>query len=228
MTKSRNILSPAHRWTDSETDLLKRDYADEPTIKIAQALGVDLHVVYGKAKKLGLRKSAAYLSSPEAHRLRSGNTAGASTRFKTGQTPWNKDRRGINYPGQVATQFKAGERRGRALDLYQPVGHERISKDGYLERKINDDFPLQKRWRAVHLVLWEYANGPLPGSHALVFKDGDKRNISLANLELVTRAELMRRNSVHNHGPEIAQLVQLRSAVNRMINKRERASCPTT
>ena len=113
------------------------------------------------------------------------------------------------------------------MERYKPIGTERVTIDGYLERKMNDDMPLQKRWRAVHIVLWEQANGPLPGGHALVFRDGNKRNISLDNLELVTRADLMCRNSVHNYGPEIAKLVQLRGAINRKINK-ETSECQTT
>ena len=38
---------------------------------------------------------------------------------------------------------------------------------------------------------------------------------------MVTRAELMRRNSVHNRGPEIARIHQLKGAIMRQINKRK-------
>ena len=227
MTKSKKLIAPKHRWTDSELAMLRRDYPDTPTAKIAEAMGVTPYVVSGKAAMLGIRKSAAYLANPAACRMRR-DTIGASTRFKPGQTPWNKGVRGLIYPGAVATQFKPGHRGGRALARYQPIGTERVTLDGYLERKINDDMPLQKRWRAVHIVLWEQVNGPLPAGHALVFRDGNKRNTCLENLELLTRAELMRRNSCHNHGPEIAKLVQLRGAISRMINKQEVTPCPTT
>ena len=110
------------------------------------------------------------------------------------------------------------------MERYKPIGTERVTIDGYLERKINDDMPLQKRWRAVHIVHWEQVNGPLPAGHALVFRDGNKRNICLENLELLTRAELMRRNSCHNHGPEIAELVRLRAIITRQINKRSQTA----
>jgi len=96
------------------------------------------------------------------------------------------------------TQFQKGMRRGVAVQLYKPIGTERLSKDGYLERKVNDDLPLQARWRAVHLVEWERVNGQIPAGHALVFRNGDKTDIRLDNLELITRAALMKRNSVHN------------------------------
>ena len=68
---------------------------------------------------------------------------------------------------------------------------------------------------------WPILEGIIPPGHALIFKDGNKRNFALDNLELVSRAELMRRNSVHNYGPEIARIHQLQGAITRQINKRQ-------
>jgi len=47
-------------------------------------------------------------------------------------------------------------------------------------------------------------------------------NLALDNLQLVTRAELMKRNSYHQYGPEISKIIQLRGALALQINKRER------
>lgn len=223
MTKSRGILPPRHRWTESEIGLLARLYPDTPSVEIAKQLDMSIDRIYSKANLLGLKKSAAYLESPAACRLRRGDNVGAGSRFKPGQQAWNKGLKGLHIGGE-ATQFKPGNRSGRAVEIYQPIGAERISKDGYLQRKVNDDMPLQKRWRGVHIVVWEEANGPLPAGHAIVFKDRNKKNIALGNLELVTRAELMRRNSYHmNYPKEVAQLVQLRGAITRQINRRSKA-----
>ena len=64
----------------------------------------------------------------------------------------------------------------------------------------------------------------MPVGYLVVFKRGMFTNvleeITLDRLELVSRAENMRRNSVHRYGPEIASLHQLRGAVNRQINQR--------
>lgn len=118
------------------------------------------------------------------------------------------------------TQFKKGERRGIAVELWKPIGTERISKDGYLERKVNNDLPLQRRWRAVHLILWEQAHGSVPKGHAVVFKNGNKSDIRLANLDLITRAELMRRNTIHNLPPDLKQVIQLTGALKRVIRRK--------
>lgn len=195
-------------------------YADMPTERLAELLGRSTSSTYNAAAKLGLHKSAQYMASPQACRLRQGDNVGAATRFHAGQTPWNKGMKGLQMGG-VATQYKPGNRSGKAVELHKPIGTERISKDGYLQRKINDDMPLHRRWRGVHLLLWEESHGPIPPGHAVVFKNGNKADIRLDNLELVSRGALMKRNSYHNYGKDIAQLVQLKGAVTRVINRRE-------
>jgi hypothetical protein len=209
-------------WTLSEIEILRRRYADEPTTRIARDLRRSVKKIYSKAAQLGLKKSAAYLASPDACRLRRGDGVGVAYRFRKGHVPANLGAKGICYPGCVPTQFKPGNRSGRAAERHQPVGTTRISKDGYIQIKINDDMPLHKRWRGLHIVQWEAINGPLPASHALVFRDGNKQNTALENLELITRAELMTRNSYHRYGKEIAALHQLRGALTRQINRRSK------
>lgn len=208
-------------WPPGLVAALIEAYPHVPTEWIAQAWRRPIKSVYAKAQALGLKKTETFLASELAGRIRRGSPIGVNGRFQKGITPWNK---GMHYTAggrSAETRFKPGERRGVAVELYKPIGTERISKDGYLERKINDGLPLQKRWRAVHLLVWEAAHGPLPAGHAIAFKDGDKRHIQLDNLELITRAELMRRNTIHSYPKEIAQLVQLRSAVTRQINRRK-------
>jgi hypothetical protein len=92
------------------------------------------------------------------------------------------------------TQFKKGGRTGRALQIYKPIGAERLSKDGYLERKVHDGLPMQSRWRAVHLLSWEKLHGPVPKGMALKCK-GDRRDSGPSNWELVSRSMLPRLNN---------------------------------
>lgn len=212
-------------WRAEDDALLRKRYPDEPTAVIAAALRRSLPATYMRARNIGVEKSETYLASPAACRLRREATpASIATRFKPGQVPPNK---GIKRPGWAPgrmqeTQFKPGVRLGVAQRLYKPIGTERVSKDGYLERKVNDDLPLQARWRAVHLVEWEAVHGRIPAGHALTFKNGDKRDIRLDNLVLVTRAELMRRNTIHHLPQPLVQTIQLLGRVNRQIRKRSR------
>jgi hypothetical protein len=211
-------------WQPWEIELLGVTYPIMPTALIAKAFGRTVYQVYNKAGALGLKKTEDYLASPDACRLRRGDNVGKAHRFLKGHVPANKGKKGWCPEGCKPTQFKPGHRGGRALEKYQPIGTERISKDGYLERKINDDMPFQRRWRAVHLLVWEAANGPLPAGHAIAFKDGNKQNIDLANLELISRRELMRRNTIHNYPREIVEVTRLRAVITRQIHKHERKS----
>lgn len=213
-----------HIWPDHLTELLIELYPHLPTEWLAHGFKLTERQIYQKAANLSLKKSDAYMASEFSGQLRRNNYQGHRTQFRKGLTPWNK---GTNYVAggrSAETRFKPGVRQGVAVKLYKPIGTERLSKDGYLERKINDDLPPQKRWRAVHLIEWESINGPLPAGHAIAFKDGNKANRSPDNLELITRAELMRRNTYHQYPKEIARIIQLRGAITRQINKRERKS----
>lgn len=221
-------------WTKAEDVQLRRLYPDLPTEDVARQLGRTLRAVYARAKQAGLAKSAAYLASPAACRL--GHGQGGATRFAKGHVPANKGLRRPGWgPGRMKeSQFKKGERRGVANRVWKPIGTERITVDGYLERKVHDDAPegvtqqeanrlRQRRWRLVHLIVWEEANGPVPRGYAVTFKNGDKRDIRLDNLTLITRRELMKRNSIHNLPKPLAQTIQLLGALNRQIRKRKEA-----
>ena len=203
------------QWTAEQEAILRARYPHEKTERLVEALGHSISSIYQRAANLGLRKTPEFLASPHARRL--DGKIGAAGRFKKGHQAWNAGMKGLQIGG-VSTQFKPGHRGGKAVELYQPIGAERISKDGYLQRKINDDMPLQKRWRGVHILVWEAATGPLPEGHAVSFRDGNKQNTALDNLELVTRAELMTRNSIHNLPEELKDVIRLNGVIRRKIN----------
>lgn len=203
--------------------MLREQYPHMQTKVIAAMLDRSLSTVYQTAARLGLAKAPEYLSTPAAGRLRPGDRRGMAFRFLPGMVPANKGLRRPGWaPGRMReTQFKPGERRGVAVRLYKPIGTLRVTKDGYLSRKVNDGMPLQRRWRLEHLIVWEAANGPVPKGHAVSFINGDRKDVRLENLRLVTRASLMRRNTIHNYPQPIPKLVQLRGAVQRQINRRQ-------
>jgi hypothetical protein len=210
-------------WSEAELELLRRNFADSRTDDLAQALGRPYSAVAQKAATLGLRKSEAYLAGPLARRL--DGVKGMQTRFKPGAQAWNK---GKHYqPGGRCSesQFKKGRPAHEARN-YVPIGSLRVSKDGYAERKVTDDPALvpTRRWVAVHRLVWIEAHGHVPDGHAVCFKPGrftaDPEAITADALELVTRRELMLRNTYHRYGKDVAKLVQLRGALTRQINKR--------
>lgn len=184
-------------WMPHEDAVLRRLYPTTPTLRIAERLGRSVPSTWKRAEKLGLKKDEAYLNSPTAGHLQSGDERGRVSRFQKGQAPPNK---GLRRPGwhrgrMKETQFKKGALTGCAAKVVKPIGAERMSKDGYLERKINNDLPFQARWRGVHRIRWEEVNGPQPKGYALKSKDGNKLNTDPSNWELVPRALLPRLNN---------------------------------
>jgi hypothetical protein len=67
-----------------------------------------------------------------------------------------------------------------------PIGTECVKGDGYIWVKIADP----GKWRQKHLLLWEKANGPVLKGHKVIFGDGDRQNIDINNLILVTAKQL--------------------------------------
>jgi hypothetical protein len=124
---------------------------------------------------------------------------GRSGRFEKGMIPPNKGMRcapgtGGRHPNAQRTHFKKGERKGRAARLYKPIGAERISKDGYRERKVHDGLPMQSRWQTVQRIEWEAAHGLVPEGMVLKCRDGNKLNTEPSNWQLVPRAIIPRLN----------------------------------
>lgn len=201
-------------WSKEEMKLLSDRYAESVTSELARALGRTSAQVFKKASYMGLRKSAAF-KTRMAETLRGKRRPG---QFAPGNRPWNK---GIPYRSggrSVEHQFQPGKR----PQNWRPIGYERVVQ-GYLERKVTDTGVTGADFRLVHHLVWEASGrGPVPAGYALVFRDGDARNFALENLELVSREDLMRRNSIHSHGPELARLYQLIGAVNRRIKARRK------
>jgi hypothetical protein len=215
-------------WKADELEIIRAMYAHVATKKLAVKLGRSVSCVYQMAWKMGLHKSAAYLASPDACRLRRGVHVGKKTQFKPGHVPANK---GLRRPGWSAgrmreTQFRKGERRGVAAKNWCPIGTIRVDGEGFLRIKIREGvageaygFGNTKIWPLLNRYLWEQAYGPIPPGHAVVFRDGDRAHCVIENFELISRRELMLRNTVHNLPKELAEVIQLTGALNRKLRR---------
>ncbi len=231
ITKARSDADRARRgytpWSQDELDTLRRLYPNKTTNAVALMLGRSVSSTYQAAYKLGLSKSAEFLSSPESGRT-DGNR-GKSTRFPKGNVPANKGLRRPGYaPGRMAeTQFKKGMAVSDRHN-YLPIGSVRVTRDGILQRKVTDDpsiYPA-RRWTPVTRLVWEAMHGPIPPKHMVVFKPGMhtvvESEITVDRLECISRAEHMRRNTIHNYPPEIKGAMTARAALNRRINHVEK------
>lgn len=221
------------RWTPAMDAVLIARYANERSADLEQELGLPPNTAGGRARALGLKKSAEFLASERSGRMQPGQISEAARRsqFKKGIVPANKGLRRPGYaPGRMAeTQFKRGEMAGAAQNNYVPIGTLRV-RDGLLCRKMTDDPALYPaaRWKPVSRLVWEAAHGPVPAGHVVRFKDGQKtlvlEEITLDRLECVTKAEAMRKNSYwRNYPHEVGELIQLKGRLTHRINKRMRS-----
>ena len=131
--------------------------------------------------KFGLSIGEKTISST---RKRYGITTGRTGQFKKGQDTWNKGVKG--YMGANETSFK----KGNVPPNRVPVGTERLSKDNYIEVKIQDG-KLNKNWKFKHVLIWEKQNGSLPQGHVVLFGDGNKENLDINNLICISRKQLV-------------------------------------
>lgn len=151
---------------------------------------------------------------------RKGWFTGRDGRFEPGHEPANKGERMPFNPNSARTRFKKGRRPHNT----RYAGHERISKDGYVEISIEETDPhtgFERRYVLKHRWLWEKANGPVPEGMCLKCRDGDKQNTDPSNWQLVPRAMLPRLNGRFGRGydeapaelkPSIMAVVELEHA----------------
>jgi hypothetical protein len=211
-----------HRWLPAEDQALRTLYPHIRTVDIVPILGRKIAAIYGRATMLGLEKSEAFKASALSGRNVKGHAPhGAATRFKPGHVSKNK---GLRRPGWFAgrmreTQFRKGQTPFNKCEL----GDLRMNTEGYVDMKISNERGA-KAWRTFHRILWEDVNGPVPENHVLVFKDKDRLNICLENIELITRAELQRRNTLHRLPKPLVQAIlslgQLKRRIREQDNRR--------
>jgi hypothetical protein len=209
-----------NQWTNVQLDMLRAFYPDNTMETIKALTGRNESSIYNKVHSLGLEKSEAYLASPAACRLRRGDEIGKEYRFKTGQEVWNKGLKGWSAAGTEATRFKKGTKPPN----HRPVGYIRLTKDGYYEIKVAEGM---QKFKLLHRVIWERCNGEIPAGQICIFLDGNTRNLEVTNLALMTKVQNMKRNSLHSYPKELAEIIQLRGALNRQLNKRKNHEQPT-
>lgn len=202
-------------WSAERVEQLRKLYPTHSAAECAQIMGMTVDGIHYAAHRYGMSKPREWIVENSRKQMERPDHPARKSRFQAGMTPHNKGKPHPTRGRAAETQFKPGMR----PHTWNPIGHERESKEGYLQRKVSDTGVTRRDYVGIHHLVWRMRGMQIPAGHALVFRDGDKRNFDINNLELVARAELMRRNSVHRHGPEIARAYQLIGAVKRQINK---------
>lgn len=144
-------------------------------------------------------------------------TSGVNTKFKKGQTSWNKGKKMSQetYEKCKKTMFQKGN-----LSNARPVGDERIDVDGYTYIKVEQP----NKWKLKHRVLWEEKYGDIPKGYNLIFADGNKQNLDLDNLILVSNSELfiLNQKALYKKDKELTKSGVAIAKVIDKVNKRKK------
>lgn len=202
-------------FTEEEIEYIKEHYPNESTAIIAKHLNTNVNSIYNKAYRLNIKKSDEYLKNESSCRFQKGCSIGKKTQFKKGHIPLNKGKKMSKdvYYKCKNTMFKKG---------HEP---HNTKYDGCLSIRKSRDVPYiyirikKGKWKLFHRFLWEKENGKIPKCQNVVFKDSNQSNVVLSNLEIISDEELLKRNSLHRYPKEISHLIQIKSALQRQINK---------
>lgn len=164
-----------HKYTEEEHKFL-RDFIPGHTYK-------EIVAEYNKRfeEPITEPRVKGYMAN---HKINNGLTG----RFKKGHIPTNKGTHPPTVGRMAETQFK----KGGLPPNTKPIGYERITKDGYIEVKVKmrpNRKTGEKNFVLKHRLVWEETYGPIPKGHNIIFLDGNKQNIALENLCLVSNAE---------------------------------------
>jgi hypothetical protein len=198
-------------WTPEENDYLVKNYPDMLTDDIGKILGRARSSIYGQALKLGLQKSESFKLSDFSGRL-TGNQ-GKPFRFEKGHIPANKGKRmsSEQYEKARPTMFRKGQNpKNTKYDGCVTV------RDGYFWIRISE-----RNWKELHRVIWEQRYGPAPEGFKITFKDGNKMNCEINNLEIISNEDNMLRNSIHNYPEQLRDTIMTLGALKRKIRQYE-------
>ena len=81
------------------------------------------------------------------------------------------------------TRFRKGHRPANT----RAVGTEVVHADGYVFVKVDGGKPVLKQ-----RYVWEKAHGPIPTGYCIRFRDGNRQNCDLSNLEMISRGDSAR------------------------------------
>jgi hypothetical protein len=215
------FLKDSEQMVKYTTSLIKKiikRYPTEDTKVIAADLKIPVEVVYRIASRFQVKKTKEYLDNWNLSGRGKMIEAGKPHRFTKGHQSWNKDKSPKDYMDAdsylkvTKTQFKKGglppnTKHDGAITLR----HDKSKKNYYYIRLS------KSKWIPLHVKIYQDAYGPIPKNHIIVFKDRNTLNVTLENLECITRKENMLRNTLHRLTPEIKQTIRVLTKLKKTI-----------
>ncbi len=207
--------------TDKMIEELRTLYPHTSSQDLANKFKCPLSSIYYHANKLGVKKSKEFIAETSRLRMCDPNHPGRIYLFKKGHTSFNKGMNMHDYMnGEAIERTKATRfKKGNIPHNHKPIGHERVTVDGYVEVKVRDS-EKQKNFELKHRLVWEKHNGKIPKGNNIQFKDGNRLNCKIDNLYMISRAEqVSKENTIHRYPSELKRAIRLTNKLKKQINK---------
>ena len=138
------------------------------------------------------------------------------SRFKKGSKPINLGKKQSEFmsPEGIENSKKTRFNKGNIPHNTKYDGYERITKDGYIEVRVSKGV-----FKLKHRVIWEKEHGTIPDNMIIIFKDNNKQNCRIENLEMISKDEnLVRNHFLPNYPRELQQVQYLNTKIKRKID----------
>ena len=199
-------------YTQQEIDYIKEHYPTTLNRDICIALGRTEGSIGSVSLRLGLKKDKVYLQKLKTGEI--GNSA--KTMFTKGNASWNKGLKGLT--NKSSTKFKKGHIPHNAKESDGAISI-RKDKNGTCYRFIRVALG---KWYHYGRWVWEEKNGKIPKGMCLWHIDRDSLNDNIENLEVITRRDNIKRNSIVNYTHEQRSILKIISKINKKVSSHEK------
>ena len=126
-------------------------------------------------------------------------SSGLTGQFVKGQKGWNKGLKWNDFMSKESQEKSRSTwfKKGNDPANMDPIGtekwklsHPKRNDEGFLYVKVQDKHG-RFNWKAKHRLLWENAYGKIPKGYKVIFRDGNRHNITLENLALVSNSQML-------------------------------------
>ena len=211
-------MAKKYHFTDEMLRELKELYPHTLSAHLAEKFNCSVSAIYYQANKLGVKKTKEFIAETSRKHIQDVNHSGRRHQFKKGAIPPNKGKKMHEYMSQEAIERTKATRfkKGNIPPNHKPIGHERVTVDGYVEVRVRDS-EKQKNFELKHRLVWEKHNGKIPKGSNIQFKDGDRQNCKIENLYMISRTEQISENTIHRYPNELKRAIRLTNKLRKQI-----------
>lgn len=168
------------RWTSEEKEYLK-EIANNYSTSEAVKLMID------RFNRNFTREQVKAIKYRLGIRSNSGIVVGVK-----GAPPFNKGMKQSEFMNEYSIENSKKTRFKKGHEGYggKKIGSEKRDKDGYTLIKVD-----KRNWELKHRYIWKRKYGEIPDNSVIIFADKNRNNVSLDNLLMITRSEMLVMNT---------------------------------